>query len=87
MQVTTETEYADEVEPEVELDAEADEAVRKPAGNAKAETQQEQEEAHNETVVWNNSEINAHSTLLSSCSATDRRDKITTFYAWLTAKK
>lgn len=92
-----ELEAEEEIEEEVEEEAEAElddevEVEEEELGltprelEVKAETVKKSE-TQDETAVWSNSEINAHSTLLTSRPLIDRRDKITTFYAWLTAKK
>lgn len=92
-----ELEAEEEIEEEVEEEAEAElddevEVDEEELGvtprelEVKAETVKKSE-TQDETAVWSNSEINAHSTLLTSRPLIDRRDKITTFYAWLTAKK
>lgn len=66
-----EAEALAELQAEAEADAEAE-----------AEAEQEEEEEEELTHIWNNAEINAHSTLL-----TDRCTRVDTFYAWLSIKK
>lgn len=55
---------------------------------AEAEAEQEQEEEEEEvTHMWNNADINAHSTLLTPRPLTDRCTRIDSFYNWLSTKK
>lgn len=70
-------EFKAEVEAEAlaELQAEAE-------ADAEAEQEEQEEDEEELTHIWNNAEINAHSTLL-----TDRCTRVDTFYAWLSIKK
>lgn len=94
-ELEAEEEIEEEVEEEAEAEAELDDEVEveeEELGVTPRELEVKADlvkksETQDETAVWSNSEINAHSTLLTSRPLIDRRDKITTFYAWLTAKK
>lgn len=78
-----EQEMNEEIAGFMEFKAEVEaEALAELQAEAEAEAEQEEEEEEELTHIWNNAEINAHSTLL-----TDRCTRVDTFYAWLSIKK
>lgn len=80
-----EQEINEEIAGFMEFKAEVEaEALAELQAEAEAEAEQEEQEEEEEelTHIWNNAEINAHSTLL-----TDRCTRVDTFYAWLSIKK